>query len=182
VHSLVAVTNQGHVLKYDLFHGGSDTPFTSWEYLPEYSEDNKIKHLSTDGLITHVTANRDSFAAYSVSSKIFSSVLLGEGRTNVTSRARCMPNPRHTQFTSISMGDFHQALLSVDGKVYTRGNNLSGALGLWNNSDISRGRTKFQAKHPAQVIFDTEKTPDEQPFCVQVLAAGWQSAALVLDI
>lgn len=93
-----------------------------------------------------------------------------------------MQNLQHTQFTSISMGDFHQALLSVDGKVYTCGRNLSGALGLWNNPDERGDQAKSKVDRPTQVIFDPVKTPYEQPNCVQVLAAGWQSAALVLDL
>lgn len=113
---------------------------------------------------------------------VASTFLAGDNQTTAMSHARHISDLNHRLITSVSIGDFHQAALSAGGKVYTWGRNLAGALGVWNNPLVQKDQAKTALGTPTQVIFDPSSDAENQPICICISAAGWQTAALVLDL
>lgn len=127
-------------------------------------------------------ASHNLFAAYSLTSGASDLVLMGDSLTKATSSPHIIPELQHRSIVSLSLADGHRAALSADGKVYTWGRSRSGALGIMNNFHAGERRLAETLDTPTQVIFNPKKLPEEQPICIAVIAAGIQTAALVLDL
>lgn len=100
------------------------------------------------------------------------------------------------------MGDYHNAALTADGRLFTWGAYSNGALGLGDPLDLEPGspgaftnaseRELFRGRGwgqpprtvdiPTEVRFDhTGKKPRDR-FCFAATAAGWHTGALVIDL
>ncbi|KAI5999375.1 regulator of chromosome condensation 1/beta-lactamase-inhibitor protein II [Pisolithus orientalis] len=207
-HDIVGLTNQGHVIKFCL-HGGELSRWTSWEYLPLFSEPDKIKEhltcivpgiqLPDNILITHISAQFSTFVAYSTGSS--SVVLMGTRETDTHSRPEIIPSLQNRNVISVVIGDYHYGALTSTGKLLTWGNFSRGALGLGDPARIEPGKpggyiseTQRQsaARHggpfpprvtePTEVRFDHDEKRRRERFCFAATAAGWHMGALAIDL
>ncbi|KAF8966329.1 regulator of chromosome condensation 1/beta-lactamase-inhibitor protein II [Flammula alnicola] len=140
---IVGLTNRGHVLKYGALHDETGVPNGRWEYLPQFSEIEKVREhpafsdaddaVKVDApqtmKITHVN-NRQfpPFVAYSTGSS--SIVLIGDTNTTPESQPKIIPQLQNKSVISIEVGDYHTAALTANGKLLTWGGYSNGALGL----------------------------------------------------
>ncbi|KAF9554501.1 RCC1/BLIP-II [Agrocybe pediades] len=210
---IVGLTNYGHVLKYGALHDQTGPPHGRWEYLPQFSEQEKIlQHpvfsdpnngdkLKPPGRIqiTHLSANFDHFIAYSTGDS--SVVLLGNTETTPDSPAKIIPELQNRSIISVVIGDYHNAALTVNGKLLTWGQYSNGALGLGDPLSLEPGtpggfatpRDRAIAEQnrraeppavsvPTEVRFDHKSKKPRERFCVSVTAAGWHTGALVIDL
>lgn len=97
------------------------------------------------------------------------------------------------------MGDYHNAALTADGKLFTWGKYSNGALGLGDpfklepgspgafateserNSAGRRGPS-HELRIPTEVRFDHTEKNSRNRFCFAATAAGWHTGALVIDL
>ncbi|KAI6041247.1 regulator of chromosome condensation 1/beta-lactamase-inhibitor protein II [Pisolithus marmoratus] len=207
-HDLVGLTNQGHVMKFCL-HDGELSRWTTWEYLPLFSEPDKIKEhvkstvpgiqLPDNILITHISAQFSTFVAYSTGSS--SVVLMGAKETNVRNRPEIIPSLQNRNVISVVIGDYHYGALTSTGKLLTWGSFSRGALGLGDPTSIEVGKpggyineTQRQSARshggpfpppvtePTEVRFDHDERRRRDRFCFTATAAGWHMGALVIDL
>ncbi|SCU80922.1 LAFA_0C01794g1_1 [Lachancea sp. 'fantastica'] len=87
---------------------------------------------------------------------------------------------------SLSTGDYHTVALTSSGKIYTWGleSELCGCLGLGDREEIVNGRQvgRIGNLRSTRVIKPTlVKLGNTDYTCLAVTAAGWQTAALILD-
>jgi len=149
---IVGLTNHGHVLKYGSLHDETGVIRGRWDYLPSFSEAEKIAELSVfsdrrPGIshidpprtlqITHISAHFTHFTAYSTNSE--SIVLLGDTDTTPTSQPNIIPALQNRSIISVVMGDYHNAALTADGKLLTWGKFSNGALGLGDPLELEPG-------------------------------------------
>ena len=102
----------------------------------------------------------------------------------------------------ISLGDYHSAALTADGRLFTWGGFQQGALGLGDPADLPvgapggyesqqeldsarNGRRRpvpRAVEKPAEVRFDHGSKKRRDKFCFAATAAGWHTGALVIDL
>lgn len=207
-HHLVGLTNQGHVVKFCL-HGGELSRWTTWEYLPLFSDPDKIKEqvssvvpgiqLPDSILITHISAQFSTFVAYSTGSS--SVVLMGTKETDPHDRPQIIPSLQDRKVISVVIGDYHYGALTSTGKLLTWGGFSRGALGLGDPTTIEAGKPGGYADEmqrqtarshggpypppvtePTEVRFDHGEKRRRERFCFAATAAGWHMGALVIDL
>ncbi|KIO32011.1 hypothetical protein M407DRAFT_67253 [Tulasnella calospora MUT 4182] len=201
-----------------------------WVYLPQYSDVEQVKQnpvfASDSGVlpptkmkITHIAAHYNSFTAYSVSTSTSphaSLVLLGKKDTTAPTHELTFPQTIYLSLLqesiiALQLGDYHQAALASNGKLYTWGKFSDGALGLGDPVDLPLGApggytrqedlnvardgrrwaTPEGVSDPSAVRFDHLIKKDDQlggerkpskKFVVSVAASGWHTGALVIDL
>ena len=131
--------------------------------------------------------------AYSTGSS--SIVLLGDTATSAATQPKIIPELQHKSVISFNIGDYHNAALTAEGKLFTWGNYSSGALGLGDPTHLEPGApgscfvdhqrryrgTLPAVKQPTEVRFDHEGSVNKG-FCFAATAAGWHTGALVIDL
>jgi len=204
---LIGLTNKGHVLKFGCLESKAMFPRGSWEYLPAFSEVEKVKTgYSQLGLvaprtmqITHISANFLHFIAYSSASS--SVVLIGDTDTYHESSPKVLPALQNKSIISVVLGDYHNVALTSNGKVLTWGAYSAGALGLGDPTTLppgtpgafvteeqrqvasERGRGEPPAVEiPTEVRFDHGQKTRKDGFCFSIAASGWHTGALVIDL
>ncbi|KAH6915918.1 regulator of chromosome condensation 1/beta-lactamase-inhibitor protein II [Coprinopsis sp. MPI-PUGE-AT-0042] len=206
---MIGLTDQGHVLKFDSLHDETTALNGRWQYLPRFSDLNSIKEheafTEAEGSqqkleppetlhITHITGNFRQFVAYSTGSS--SIVLIGSSETAVDSDPQIKPDLQNRSVISVVVGDYHNAALTSDGKLFTWGSFSAGALGLGDPGYLepgqpggyapSPGRRRMQepapVEVPTEVRFDHGRKNRKDRFCFGVTAAGWHTGALVIDL
>ena len=113
-----------------------------------------------------------------------------------------IPELQYKQIISISLGDYHFAALTADGKLFTWGGFQQGALGLGDPTklpvgapggyntqrDLDRARQGGRipvppaVDTPTEVRFDHDLSKRKEMFCFAATAAGWHTGALVIDL
>ncbi|KAG6857477.1 hypothetical protein H0H87_003544 [Tephrocybe sp. NHM501043] len=204
---IVGLTNKGHVLKFDSLRSKASLPRGRWEYLPTFSEIEKVKHQfvqlgvdSPDFLkVTHISANFLNFIAYSTGSH--SVVLIGNTDTTGESEPKIIPDLQNKSIISVVLGDYHNAALTSNGKLFTWGAYSRGALGLGDPTALALGapggfETEEERERavmgravepntvdiPTEVRFDYGQKRSKERFCFSIAAAGWHTGALVIDL
>lgn len=125
--------------------------------------------------------------AYSTGSS--SIVLLGDTESTAGTQPKIIPELQHKSVISVNIGDYHNAALTAEGKLFTWGQYSSGALGLGDPSRLEHGApgsfvgrgTPPAVRRPTEVRFDHEGTVNKG-FCFAATAAGWHTGALVIDL
>jgi len=139
---IVGLTNHGHVLKYGSLHDETGVPHGRWEYLPQFSEVDRVREQPTFSdesdaakleppqtmKITHISANFLHFVAYSTGPS--SIVLVGDTNTQSESQPKIIRELQNKSVISVVIGDYHNAALTANGKLLTWGAYSNGALGL----------------------------------------------------
>lgn len=135
------------------------------------------------------------FSAFSTGS--CSIVLQGEIDTDPDSKPKIIPELQNRDIISVEFGDYHNAALSANGKLYTWGSYSKGALGLGdpltlpigtpggfaNQAQLNGGRGRPPSVTvPTEVRFDHGRRKSKDRFCFSVTAAGWHTGALVIDL
>ncbi|KAG1881190.1 regulator of chromosome condensation 1/beta-lactamase-inhibitor protein II [Suillus subluteus] len=195
---LIGLTNHGHVLS-----------ISRWEYLPNFSEVDKVQQHSAyvssqlkppDSLrISHISAQFQTFVAYSPGSS--SVILLGSHETHADSNPVILPALQNNDIISVVLGDYHYGALTSTGKLLTWGEYSRGALGLGDPGMLPPGqpggyRTEARKRaavsnggpyppgisEPAEVSFGHGEAQKDKMFCFAVAAAGWHMGALVIDL
>ncbi|KAH8832685.1 regulator of chromosome condensation 1/beta-lactamase-inhibitor protein II [Flagelloscypha sp. PMI_526] len=211
VDYVVGLTNKGHVLKFGPMQDEEAIRANRWEYLPKFSELEEVKAHPTfspgdvppaaeapDTLtITHISGTFNNFTAYS--SEV---VLIGDVNTTSETMPRILPDLQRKGVISIVMGDYHNAALTSDGKLFTWGGYSKGALGLGDPTTIDAGKPGGFATEqhrlralqrpswedipavetPTEVRFDHNRKTRKDRFCFSVTASGWHTGALVIDL
>lgn len=166
----------------------------------------KVTHVSTIFLIvicdvlnvSQISANFQHFVAYSTGSS--SIVLLGKTETTADTQPNIIPELQNKSVISVVIGDYHNAALTAEGKLFTWGAYSCGALGLGDPAHIKPGvpggfasqqtyqtamtrrrGTPPDVERPTEVRFDHERSI-KKGFCFAVTAAGWHTGALVIDL
>lgn len=115
--------------------------------------------------------------------------------------AEVIPELQYKSVISVVIGDYHNAALTADGKLYTWGAFSGGALGLGVPKDLpvgapggyqtvdqmNRARQGWNVpvpdvQKPTEVRFDHGDKEESQKFCFAATAAGWHTGALVIDL
>ncbi|KAK1219651.1 hypothetical protein PQX77_017602 [Marasmius sp. AFHP31] len=206
---LIALTNNGHVLMFDSLHGEDSVSHGRWNYLPNFSNVNKVRtHPTfTEGKavppkhmqITHVSAHFQHFIAYSTGAS--SMVLMGDMGTTTESQPQIIPELQNRSVISVVLGDYHSGALTADGKLLTWGAFSKGALGLGDPTRLEVGApggfaTEDQrlraverrageppaVEVPTEVRFDHKRKKPKDRFCISAAASGWHMGALVIDL
>ncbi|KAG8953034.1 hypothetical protein FRC03_011940 [Tulasnella sp. 419] len=208
---IVALTDQGHVLRFDL--SGGIVPedveelkndiisnVRQWTYLPQLCEIEDVKEdpnfrpevdgqpitvSQQDFKITHVSAHMDSAVVYSTGA--FSTVIVA-GMTMVRGGGRHMqrtilPELQNKNIISVTASEYHYAALDTNGTVYTWGTDLCGSLGLGLLDRTADGFPAVGASvsEPTPVQIHPNN-PGRRTFCFSLTAAGWHTAALGFDL
>ncbi|KZT69245.1 RCC1/BLIP-II protein [Daedalea quercina L-15889] len=164
-NTIVGLTNKGHVLIYSLLGGENQQRRSRWEYLPDFSEVEKIREHETltstppEGqtrpeppetmFITHISAQFRTFVAYSMGDR--SVVIMGKvpdlgpaplNVSHVHSQISPIIHPalQNRNVISVVLGDYHYGALTADGKLLTWGAYSKGALGLGDPTRIPLGQ------------------------------------------
>lgn len=141
-----------------------------------------------------VTGNFRHFVVYSTGSS--SLVLIGENSATAESKPDIKRELQHRSVISVAIGDWHNAALTADGKVFTWGEFSSGALGLGDPAKLPPGtpgayptadnghyrRRPPPVDTPTQVKFDYGTREPRDRFAFAITAAGWHTGALVMDL
>ncbi|EKM49963.1 uncharacterized protein PHACADRAFT_264421 [Phanerochaete carnosa HHB-10118-sp] len=153
---LVGLTNKGHVLKYDRLESEESYQRGHWEYLPSFSELEKVSQhpVFAEGQlkppstmhITQISAHFKTFTAYSTGPE--SVVLMCRMQTTdeegPISQQRLeptiIPSLQYRGVISVILGDYHYGALTEAGKLLTWGAFSKGALGLGDPVDIEPGQ------------------------------------------
>ncbi|KAG9313021.1 hypothetical protein JVU11DRAFT_6460 [Chiua virens] len=206
---LIGLTNRGHVLKI-LIQTIDIARLEGWVFLsfrsrkkssnvsPSAAPDSPSLQELQDIRITHVTAQFETFVAYSTGSS--SVVLMGTHETDPNTEPRVVPALQNINVISVILGDYHHGALTSTGKLLTWGQYSNGALGLGDPTKIEPGqpggyRTEQQRQHglqfrspppavtdPAEVRFDHGERRNRKRFCFAATSAGWHMGALVIDL
>lgn len=212
-NQIVGLTNYGHVVKFNGLHHEDSPRSAEWQYLPEFSELSRVRQSpvfsggegairvtpSESMKITHVSAHFEHFFAYSTGSS--SVVLRGGTGTTPESRPQIIPELQNKDIISVVLGDYHNAALAANGKLYTWGAFSHGALGLGDplklpldvpggfkdRDQLLRARERGwgnppDVEVPTEVRFDHGRKAPKDRFCFSVTAAGWHTGALVIDL
>ncbi|KAJ7574459.1 regulator of chromosome condensation 1/beta-lactamase-inhibitor protein II [Mycena floridula] len=211
-NSIVALTNQGHVLKFGPIDNNSSVSRAAWQYLPAFSELNQVQshpvfdQTQPDSIqapsslkITHISGHFQSFTAYS--SGPDSVVLMGDMMTTANSVPNIIPALQNRSVISVVLGDYHKGALLSTGKLLTWGGYSKGALGLGDPALLEAGapggfpteelRLRAQERRrgtppdvqiPAEVRFDHACKKPKDRFCISATASGWHMGALVIDL
>ncbi|KAF5350218.1 hypothetical protein D9758_007798 [Tetrapyrgos nigripes] len=206
---LIALTNHGHVLMFDSLANEGTAPQGSWQYLPNFSEANRVRVHPTFSKgkiaapermkITHISAHYLKFFAYSTGSN--SVVLMGDVNSTPESAPTIIPALQNKSVISVVVGDYHYCALTATGKLLTWGAYSRGALGLGDPADIPVGTpggfpteehrqraldlnlgTPPEVQEPTAVRFDHHRKKPKDRFCIGAAAAGWHTGALVIDL
>ncbi|KIY53369.1 RCC1/BLIP-II protein [Fistulina hepatica ATCC 64428] len=208
---LIGLTNRGHVVKYSGLSNEEVALLGTWEYLSKFSDVREVRENSTfaegkrpspDFLrITHISANFNSFVAYSTGEK--SIVLIGRNDFTPDTPAEVVPELQYRSVISVVVGDYHKAALTADGKLFTWGAYSLGALGLGDPGQLPAGApggfqsetvrvnsverghgTPPNVRVPTQVWFNhlMKQSSSPEKFCISVAAAGWHTGALVINL
>jgi SCF-associated factor 1 len=127
-------------------------------------------------------------------------VLLGDTETTAEIQPKIIPELQNKSVISVVIGDYHNAALTAEGKLFTWGAYSNGALGLGDPAHLKLGapggfvdQQTYQAAlthrrgtppgvdRPTEVKFDHEGRV-KKGFCFAVTAAGWHTGALVIDL
>ncbi|KAF8906225.1 regulator of chromosome condensation 1/beta-lactamase-inhibitor protein II [Gymnopilus junonius] len=209
---IVGLTNHGHVLKYGSLHDETGVPHGRWEYLPHFSEVDRLREqpafsdesdaaklkLPQTMKITHISANFLHFVAYSTGPS--SIVLVGDTVANSESQPKIIRELQNKSVISVVIGDYHNAALTANGKLLTWGAYSNGALGLGDPFKLGPGtpggfassedrtaagrhlRNPPSVAIPTEVRFDHNLNKPRDRFCFATTAAGWHTGALVIDL
>ncbi|THH05395.1 hypothetical protein EW145_g4827 [Phellinidium pouzarii] len=219
---LIGLTNKGHVLKFGDLSNETSLQQGRWEYLPFFSEIERVRaHPTFAGgertenknqetlqppanfKIAHITAHFEHFVAYTT--EVNSVVLRGSTDTTADHEAEIIPALQYKSIISVVLGDYHNAALTAEGKLYTWGVFSTGALGLGIPEELPAGTPggyatqeqlerarqgrRIQVREvevPTEVRFDHGKKKGKgkwtDRFCFSATAAGWHTGALVIDL
>ncbi|EIW85613.1 RCC1 BLIP-II [Coniophora puteana RWD-64-598 SS2] len=206
--SLIGLTNHGHVLKFDDLWTRKTAESKRWQYLPLFCETSEIQEqliqqkieVPQDVKITHITAQYQTFVAYSTGSS--SVVLMGRDYTTPTSAPKVHSSLQNNDVISVVIGDYHFGALTSTGKLFTWGSFSKGALGLGDPTKLPVGqpggyrndaqkrrsanahfmRDPPAVSNPSEVRFDHGFAEKRDTFCFAIAAAGWHTGALVIDM
>ncbi|KAH7927307.1 RCC1/BLIP-II [Leucogyrophana mollusca] len=206
-NGLIGLTNHGHVLKFSVT-GGLQAAHERWEYLPNFSEVEKIQdHVAYSSdlkppktlRITHVSAQYQTFVAYSPGPD--SVVLMGFSDAHEHFQPTILPALQNNDIISVVLGDYHFGALTSTGKLLTWGAYSRGALGLGDPTTLEAGkpggyRTEqlrrsaesnggpypTEVREPTEVSFNHGEKKKRRRFCFAATAAGWHMGALVIDL
>ncbi|KAG6910020.1 hypothetical protein DXG01_013744 [Tephrocybe rancida] len=172
---IIGLTNKGHVLKFNGLQSKATLSGGSWKYLPAFSEietvQSQFAQLGLDSpnslKITHISANFLNFIAYSTGSS--SVVLIGNTDTTSESKPKIVPDLQNKSIISVVLGDYHNAALTSNGKVYTWGAYSLGALGLGDPAALTPGTPggfdtedeRIRAEHGRRVEVSDVDVPTE---------------------
>ncbi|KAI0640774.1 RCC1/BLIP-II [Trametes meyenii] len=155
---IVGLTNKGHVLRHDHLGGENDYGRGGWEYLPYFSDVEKLKENEVYNVqegrdaplltppatlcIDHISASFESFFAYSTGSS--SAVLMGKitGDNQIIPPSltpTIIPELQNRAVISVVVGDYHYGALTGTGELLTWGAFSKGALGLGDPTLIPLG-------------------------------------------
>ncbi|EMD39127.1 hypothetical protein CERSUDRAFT_112811 [Gelatoporia subvermispora B] len=208
---LIALTNKGHVLRYDHLGGEHDYERGAWRFLPEFCDPQRIRanpafaehdiELPEALQITHISAHFTTFFAYTPGAR--SLVLMGKSDTPEPFTPLVLPALQNRGVIAVVLGDYHYGALTASGQLLTWGSFSKGALGLGeptqlpvgtpggfateaNRQAALRGRWGMQVpppevREPAPVHFGSAGAAREM-FCFAAAAAGWHTGALVIDL
>lgn len=119
-------------------------------------------------------------------------VFIGNNETTPNSDPELKPELQRRSVISVVAGDWHNAALTSEGKLFTWGSYCTGALGLGDPAKIERGQPGgfaegFRYEPPAvevptEVRFDHGRKTRTDRLCFAVTAAGWHTGALVIDL
>lgn len=117
------------------------------------------------------------------------------------SKPQVIPELQNKNIISVVLGDYHNAALAANGKLYTWGAFSHGALGLGDPLSLPLGvpggfkernqllraqergyGTPPDVTVPTEVRFDHGRKTPKDRFCFSVTAAGWHTGALVIDL
>ncbi|KAH9940813.1 RCC1/BLIP-II [Epithele typhae] len=159
--NLIGLTNKGHVLRYTNLISETDYQQGRWEYLPLFSDVDKLKELPVYNAndaplaapetmhITHISASFETFFAYSVGES--SVVLQGKGNDapaptpaphpNFLNNAAptVIPTLQNQSVIAVVVGDYHYGALTSSGRLLSWGQFSRGALGLGDPVDLPLG-------------------------------------------
>ena len=148
-----------------------------------------IVEMLINSVLSKITANFEHFVAYSTGSS--SIVLLGDTDTKPDSRPKVIPQLQNKSIISVVIGDWHNAALTANGKLFTWGAYSHGALGLGDPLKLEPGTpggfavgsTALPAVDvPTEIRFDHNSKKKREQFCFAATAAGWHTGALVIDL
>ena len=88
-------------------------------------------------LLSQISANRENFAAYSLTAD--SVVLLGHARAQTYDQPLVLPALQNKAVIAVAVGDFHHVALTAAGKVFTWGTYMKGCLGLGDPDKLKPG-------------------------------------------
>ncbi|KAI0676091.1 RCC1/BLIP-II [Trametes maxima] len=148
---IVGLTNKGHVLRYDHLNGQDTYARGRWEYLPYFSDAEKLQGNAVYNVqegrdaplltppttlhIDHISASFKSFFAYS--SGPGSVVLMGKAaddddgdQVSPSLAPTIIPELQNRAVISVVVGDYHYGALTDTGELLTWGAFSKGALGL----------------------------------------------------
>lgn len=210
-NQLIGLTNRGHVLKFSSLENETTTSLGSWQYLPKFSEIDKVKDLPAFSLdnpgslsppttlrITHVSAHFLSFTAYSTGDN--SVVLMGDTNTGPDTDPTIIRELQYKSVISVVLGDYHKGALTSEGKFLTWGQYSLGALGLGDPVNLepgspggfatenqrlralsTRAGTPPPVETPTEVVFGRKNGRPRDVFCLSAAAAGWHTGVLAID-
>ncbi|KIP10060.1 hypothetical protein PHLGIDRAFT_28732 [Phlebiopsis gigantea 11061_1 CR5-6] len=159
-NNLIGLTNKGHVLRYNKLSGEDSYESGHWEYLPYFSEVEKVAELpafSNGPLelpstlhVTHISAHFRTFVVYTSGPE--SVVLLKQIETedfgapgpallgNAPLKPEVPLSLQYRSVISVVLGDYHYGALTSDGTLLSWGAFSKGALGLGDPVDIEPGQ------------------------------------------
>lgn len=149
--------------------------------------------------LVQVTAHFHKFVAYSTGSR--SVILQGNSDTGPHSPPEIMPALQDRGVINVLLGDYHNAALTSDGRLFTWGSFSNGALGLGDPRQLPAGApggyesedrlrqvtaNRFLAEppsvvEPAEVRFDHNGEKGRK-FVFAATAGGWHTGALVMSL
>lgn len=145
---IIALTNQGHILKFGVLEDEHSAANGVWTYLPQFSDVRKLAenpaYSDGDNLvppsnmhISHISAHFHHFIAYSTGSS--SVVLIGTDESRESTPAQIIPSLQNRGVISVVLGDYHFGALTDSGQLFTWGQYSSGALGLGDPAELELG-------------------------------------------
>ncbi|EIW58164.1 RCC1/BLIP-II [Trametes versicolor FP-101664 SS1] len=152
---VIGLTNKGHLLRYDRLGGEEAYRQGRWEYLPYFSDIEKLQehavYRAVDGNdapqltppetmhINHISGSFQTFFAYSTGPS--SVVLMGKATDSSpqTTMPTIIPELQDRAVISVVLGDYHYGALTGTGQLLTWGAFSKGALGLGDPTRIAVG-------------------------------------------
>ncbi|OBZ73495.1 hypothetical protein A0H81_06153 [Grifola frondosa] len=202
-NNLIGLTNKGHVLIYGMLGGEDSYQRGRWEYLPYFSEVEKVKtnDVFSQGEdpaiapleppqtmhITHISASYQTFIAYSTGPQ--SVVLMGRFSTDHdtppasdTFEPAIIPALQRQSVISVVLGDYHYGALTASGKLLNGAHSPRARSGsvtpACSTPGSRRVRPRRRARHGARARWGMRK---RERYC---FAAGGRvdMGALVIDL
>ncbi|KAG8898713.1 hypothetical protein FRB99_007198 [Tulasnella sp. 403] len=189
-HFLIGLTNRGHVLSIDVSQGEgaftrtrtilpAKTQQPSWEYMPEFSDMDRIRQDPAfdvhDGVvlrrpprstrITNIYAHLERFVAYAVPSSNDEPSLVLVGTKTTPNGILSFPSTVVTSLLeksikSVSLGDYHAVALSTSGQLMSWGQYSNGALGLGDPASLPVGAPGGHTTEEAKASQNRITPPD----------------------